>query len=79
MKRISFSLDESWAEWCCRRHAVRRSDGGTPLYLNPQKCVNTILTHSCDCWRDAASCTGKGKGERDRSPIAIADHDNVLL
>src|SRR2546430_3000184 len=58
-KRISFSLDEFLAQWCCRRHAVRRSDvispgmvnfpgpnGGAPLYLNRQKRVNTILRKS---------------------------------
>src|SRR5207249_5257240 len=33
-KRISFSLDEFLAQWCCRRHAVRRSDVISPGMVN---------------------------------------------
>src|SRR5215467_9130427 len=29
-KRISFSLDGFWPQWCCGRHALRRSDSISP-------------------------------------------------
>ena len=56
-KRISFSLDGVWTEWCFRRHARKRisvsftvwlislgCNSGTPFYLNRQERVNTILS-----------------------------------
>ena len=69
------------------------SNSGTPLYLNPQERVNTILTHflrlptprgtgrrKTTAQRDAAACTrSDAKSVRTDRSSPVADRENLAL
>ena len=55
------------------------SKSGTPLYLNPQARVNTILTYSCGCARHAGFGCRETTAQRDAAAFTRSRAKSVRI